>query len=190
MKVTNATFTLPEEYRLLREIDLQKNKKLAVLVNVGALVIALPLFLLGLWLQPPFRDGELILSLPALLVALFGMVAYLFLHEWVHGIFIRHYCGKKAEYGFTGLYAFAGRKDAYFAKRPYLVISLAPVVLWGAALLILNLLCGPAWFWTAYLIQIINLSGAAGDLYVTALLLRMPAGVLVNDDGVSMRFYG
>ena len=186
MKVTNATFTLPEEYRLLREIDLQKNKKLAVLVNVGALVIALPLFLLGLWL----RDGELILSLPALLVALFGMVAYLFLHEWVHGIFIRHYCGKKAEYGFTGLYAFAGRKDAYFAKRPYLVISLAPVVLWGAALLILNLLCGPAWFWTAYLIQIINLSGAAGDLYVTALLLRMPAGVLVNDDGVSMRFYG
>ena len=47
---------------------------------------------------------------------------------------------------------------------------------------------GP-WFLAAYFIQAMNLSGAAGGLYVVYLCLRAPAGLLVNDDGVSMRFY-
>ena len=38
-------------------------------------------------------------------------------------------------------------------------------------------------------VQVMNLSGAAGDVYVVYFCLRAPAGLLVNDDGVSMRFY-
>ena len=29
------------------------------------------------------------------------------------------------------------------------------------------------WFWVVYLVQVSNLSGAAGDLYVTSLMLKM-----------------
>ena len=36
-------FTLPEGYAPLLSVDLQKNKKLALLVNLLALVIAVPL---------------------------------------------------------------------------------------------------------------------------------------------------
>ena len=159
---------LPESYGLIREIDLQKDKKLAFWLNMAAgaamlamLAPALPMLGSALW------GGVPLLPLLALLL---GTFVYPIAHEWVHGIFIRIFCGQKANYGFTGLYAFAGRGDAYFCKAHYLVIALA-------------------WFLVAYFIQIMNLTGAAGDFYVVYLCLRAPAGLLVNDDGVSMRFY-
>ena len=86
------------------------------------------------------------------------------------------------------MYAYAG-SDAYFGKKPYIVIALAPVVVWGVVLLILNLLAGDGWFWVVWLIQVSNLSGAAGDLYVTAKLSKMSADILIQDSGVSMTVY-
>ena len=44
-------------------------------------------------------------------------------------------------------------------------------------------------FWGIYFIQIANLSGAAGDLYVTYLFSRLPSDILVQDVGVSMVVY-
>ena len=178
---------LPEGYGLIREIDLQKDKKLAFWLNMaaGAAMLAmlapvLPMLGSALW------GGVPLLPLLALLL---GMFVCPIAHEWVHGIFIRLFCGQKANYGFTGLYAFAGKKDAYFCKTHYLIIALAPVVIWGAVLAILCALAQGPWFLVAYFIQIMNLTGAAGDFYVVCLCLRAPAGLLVNDDGVSMRFY-
>ena len=46
------------------------------------------------------------------------------------------------------------------------------------------------WYWMVQMIQLINLSGAAGDLYVTWLLCRMPADILVQDAGVAMQVFG
>lgn len=89
------------------------------------------------------------------------MVLYLVLHELVHGICMRAFSGVRPHYGFTGLYAYAG-SSAYFGKKPYIVIALAPIVVWGAVLAILNLLVPASWFWPVYFIQIINVSGAAG----------------------------
>ncbi len=45
------------------------------------------------------------------------------------------------------------------------------------------------WFWIAYIIQIANISGAAGDLYVTARFTRLPKDILVRDSGVAMEVY-
>ena len=46
-----------------------------------------------------------------------------------------------------------------------------------------------AWFWVVFAIQIMNLSGAAGDLYVTVRFLRLPKDILVKDTGVAMTVY-
>lgn len=178
---------LPEGYELSREINLQKDKKLAFWLNAAASVVMLVLLLpilpkLGLLLW----SGALLLPALALLL---GTFAYLVLHEWVHGIFIRLFCGQKADYGFTGLYAFAGKKDAYFCKSHYLLIALAPVVIWGIVLAAACALAQGPWFLVVYFLEAMNLSGAAGDLYVAYLCLRAPSGLLINDDGVSMRFY-
>ena len=86
------------------------------------------------------------------------------------------------------MYAFAGSDD-YYAKKPYIFIALAPIVVWGIVLAVINLLVPRQWFWMVYLIQVINLSGAAGDLFVTVKFSRLPKDILVRDYGVGMRVY-
>ena len=98
-------------------------------------------------------------------------------------------CGtKKVKYGFTGLYAFAGSED-YYNKKAYIFIALAPVVLWGVVLAVINPFVPVEWFWIVYLVQIMNLSGAAGDLFVTIKFSRMPRDILVQDSGLGMTVF-
>ncbi|MBP3700652.1 MAG: DUF3267 domain-containing protein [Lachnospiraceae bacterium] len=79
--------------------------------------------------------------------------------------------------------------DDYYDKRSYITIGLAPVVVWGIVIAIVNTFVSLEWFWVAYLIQIVNVSGAAGDIYVTAKFSRMPKDILVKDTGVGMTVY-
>lgn len=183
---------LPEGYQPLLSVDLQKDKKLAVLVNGLALVIE-AVMAFPMHFVVPFQtlfdmDGGMGRYWLRFGVLMAGMIAYMILHEAVHGIAMK-LCGtKKVKYGFTGLYAFAGSDD-YYGKKPYLFIALAPVVLWGIVLLFINLLVPTSWFWVVYFIQIINVSGAAGDFYVTARFFRLPKDILVKDMGTSMTVY-
>ena len=124
-----------------------------------------------------------------LLALAVGSVAYIVLHELTHAVCMKHYSKEKVRFGFTGMYAFAG-SDAYYYKKPYLVIALAPVVVWGIVLLALNLALPIDWFWPVYAIQISNLAGAAGDAYVTWRMWQLPGDVLVRDSGTAMNVYG
>lgn len=184
---------LPCEYSSFCRIDLQNDKRLALLLNIGALVIGVVMLLPLYFIKPiPAFYGEIEdlkwWLLLRLVVLLFSMIGYIFLHEWVHGLCFRYFSGKKARYGFTRLCAFAA-SEAYFAKKPYIIITLAPVVVWGAVLLLLQFLVPDSWFWLVYLIQVINISGASGDLYVTYRLARMPKDLLVQDSGAAMEIY-
>ena len=185
-------FTLPAGYAPLLSINLQKNKWLAILLNLLGLVIMAVMAVIGAFFVPvsAFFDTWLtehgnMLRVTVLLV---GYVVYIALHELVHGVFIRIFSGKRAKYGFTGMYAYAG-SDAYFTKIPYLVIALAPVVIWGAVLAVLCALVPPAWFWPIYFIQIGNVAGAVGDFYVTVRFCRLPRDILVKDCGVGMTVF-
>ena len=131
-------------------------------------------------------DGLLYLAKLGVIVV--GMIVYIVLHELVHGIVMKYYSKIKPTYGFTGMYAYAG-SSAYFCKKHYIIIALAPIVLWGVGLLILNLLVPTGWFWVVYLIQMMNISGAAGDLYVSVSFSKLPEDILINDTGVSMTIY-
>lgn len=183
---------LPEGYALLRSINLQKDRRLALQVNGLSLLIAVVMVLAALPFVPLSTFFSLhtssffgalrpLLLLPALLI-------YVVTHELIHGFYMKRYSGVKPRYGFTGLYAFAG-SDAYFDRRSYLMISLAPVILWGAVLMILNFALPISWFWFVYIIQIMNVSGAAGDFYVSIYMSRLPRTILIQDRGVSMDVY-
>ncbi len=182
----NAVEQLPDGYGERVKIDLQKNKTEALLVNGLALVIMLVLIVIGHLIVPV--QALLRLGITKLLLMVIGVLLYLVLHELTHAVCMKYYGAEKVKFGYTGLYAYAG-SDAYFGKKPYIVIALAPVVVWGVVLLILNLLAGDGWFWVVWLIQVSNLSGAAGDLYVTAKLSKMSADILIQDSGVSMTVY-
>ena len=187
-----AVKTLPEDYKEICSVDLQKDKKTALLVNLIALILAAALVVPALFLVPisTLFDmsrglGRYAIRFAVLLVL---MIAYMVLHELVHGIAMK-LCGtEKVKYGFTGMYAFAGSDD-YYGKKAYIFIALAPVVLWGVVLAVVCPLVPDDWFWVVYLIQITNISGAAGDLYVTARFSRFPKDILVRDYGVGMTVY-
>ena len=187
-----GTLTLPDGYAGLCSIDLQKDKRLALLINGLALLIALPLVFLGNRIVPlrtrfSMDDGFGFYFLRlGMLTA--GYAAYVVLHELVHGAAMK-LCGtKKVRYGFCGMYAYAGSED-YYSRGAYIFIALAPVVLFLAVFAVANLLVPLSWFWTIYLLQIINVSGAAGDIYVTCRFLRMPKDILIKDVGTSMEAY-
>jgi hypothetical protein len=189
MKALNI---LPDGYGQIYEIDLQKNKKKMLLVNgiaflISVLMVVPMCFYIPITELFSFEKG--ILQYFIRFAALFGLsIVYMVLHELVHGITMK-LCGtKRVKYGFTGLYAFAGSDD-YYDKKSYITIALAPVVLWGVVIAIINCFMPREWFWVVYFLQIMNISGAAGDMYVTFKFSKMPKDILVRDYGVGMKVY-
>lgn len=187
-----AIGVLPEDYGEIYSLNLQKDKRTAIIVNLLALAIAAVMAVSMNFFVPvtSFFDmsGGIVsyfLRLAALIVL---MVLYMVLHELVHGIAMK-LCGtKRVKYGFTGLYAFAGSED-YYDKKSYIFIALAPIVLWGTVLAAVNFFVPTEWFWIVYMIQLINISGAAGDLFAAVKFSRMLKNILIQDSGVSMRVF-
>lgn len=74
-------------------------------------------------------------------------------------------------------------------KSGYLTVALAPILTFGVLFAAILPLVPQGWFWVVYLLQVINLSGAAGDLFVTVRFARLPKDIAVRDCGVSMTVY-
>ena len=189
-----AKQTLPYGYQEIFSLDLQNGKKAPMCVNMIALSIAVIMFVPMNFFMPLTRYLFFDMTkgfhfyILRWVVFILASLSYIILHELVHGMTMKYFGCQKVKYGFIGLYAYAGSED-FFDKKSYIVIALAPVVLWGIVLLIINLLVSDEWIWIVYLIQITNISGAAGDFYVTAKFLKMPEDILVKDRGVSMTVY-
>lgn len=184
--------SLPEGYKEIYSIDLQKNKKMSLIVNALSLLIAAVITVPMIFVVPistlfNMDDGygPYLIRFGSILALI---VLYMVLHEIVHGIAMKMCGTKKVKYGFTGLYAFAGSDD-YYDKKSYIFIALAPIVVWGIILGIINLFVPTEWFWVIYLIQITNISGAAGDLFVTVKFSRLPKDILIKDYGVGMHVF-
>ena len=187
-----AVRSLPEGYQEIFLIDLQKDKKTALKVNLLAILIAACLAVPMHFLVPistVFRMSGGLWAYSVRFIALLLLLPlYIVLHELVHGVAMK-LCGtKKVRYGFTGLYAFAASDD-FYDKNAYIFIALAPIVLWGIVLAVVSLLVPVEWFWVIYFVQITNLSGAAGDLFVTIRFSRLPKDILVRDYGVGMKVF-
>ena len=133
--------SLPEDYQAIYAVNLQKDKKIAVFINVLSFIIAALMLIPASFFVPlsslfSMENGLInyFIRFACLLVL---MILYMVLHELTHGIAMK-ICGtKKIKYGFTGLYAYAGSDD-FYDKKSYIFIALAPVVLLGLILLIVN----------------------------------------------------
>lgn len=188
----HALQTLPANYTEICAVDLKQNKRLALLVNVLAALIAIAMAVPALFYVPFSTLYDMSGGIGAYLlrfaVLLISMLAYIVLHELVHGVTMKLFGTKKVRYGFSGPYAFAGSDD-YYSKWAYIIIALAPILVWGIALAVILPLVSAEWFWVVYIIQIINISGASGDIYVTIRFLKFPSDILVRDSGVAMKVY-
>ena len=187
----NSFEVLPEGYKEILHIDLQKDKKLMLIVNGIAVLIMVLMLVVAVAIVPLTtlidyeQPSELLHKVAVLGI---GSLAYIILHEAVHGIFMRRYCTAKVKFGFTGMYAYAG-SEGYYCRKHYITIALAPIVIWGVVLLVANLLVPVSWFYVIYFIQVTNISGAAGDLYVSRKMSKLPQDILVRDTGVAMTVF-
>lgn len=193
MSTPNCTRTLPVHYREILSIDLQKDQKTALLVNGLSLIPAIVLVIAGLAVAPIRSLFDMSRGFgPYFLrfgIMFAGLFLYIVLHELTHAAVMKAYGASKLRFGFTGLYAYAGSEEDFFAKRPYRHIALAPLLCWAVIFGVLSALVPRDWFWVVWFWQIMNVSGAAGDVYVTLKLLRAPSDILVKDTGVSMTVY-
>lgn len=184
---------LPAGYNEIYRLNLQRDKKTALFVNIFSLIIAVAMFVPMIFIVPlsslfSFIENMMTEKLVRILVLIGAGIAYIFLHELVHGITMKAYGTKKVKYGYTGLYAFAGSDD-YYDKKSYIVIALAPIVVFLVVFAVLSFIVPLEWFWVVYFLQICNVSGAAGDLFVTFKFSKMPKDILVKDSGVEMTVY-
>jgi len=180
---------LPAGYREIKRIDLMSNRKEAILVNALALAIVIALAALGIVLSPPLTGIFLgVQTVINTILLLASVLLYMILHELIHGVLMKGFSGIKPRYGFTGLYAYAG-SEALFSRRQYLLIAFAPVVLLGLILAGLTIYFYQSGFWFFYLLQIVNISGAAGDIYVGVQIVRAHNAVLIRDTGTGMSLY-
>lgn len=184
---------LPAGYEKVYEINLKVKKDLLV-VTLLSFAIAVIVAVVGL-LWHPFDswlyyiiNGENWERIVMIVIILAGMPIYLILHELTHGICFKLYSGRKPKYGLSLMYAYA-KSDYYYNKRDYTVIGLAPVVIFFVVFLVLNLVLDVRWFYPVYILQLMNLSGAAGDLYVSTILIKQKRSVLIYDTGDGMTFW-
>ena len=183
---------LPPGYRLhldLRLAEDQKQLKILLVLQLAAVAVmaALGWFRCSFLSAFEMETGRILFGISAMSV---GILLYIIAHEWVHGVAIRFITGQKAEFGMELKKGMAyASSPAYFGKTAYIVIALAPVVFWGVMLYLLLDNLPDQWFWYLYAIQIMNVSGAVGDFYVTWLTLQAPKGTIVKDSGTSMLFY-
>jgi hypothetical protein len=192
-KKTHSFTELPEGYGEIYTVDLQKNKKMMLALNGAALAIGL-VMVIPMCLLVPISTlfsmeqgmGAYMLRFGVLIV---GSILYIVLHELTHAAVMRIYGAKKVRFGFTGAYAFAGSERDYFDRFSYVQIALAPLIVWGIVLAVLDLILPLAWFWVIYIMQIANVSGAVGDLFVSIRFSKMPRDILIRDTGVSMTVY-
>ncbi len=186
--------SLPEGYQETLQINLQKDKKTSLRVNLGGALAMVIVFLLGHFIVPvtefkalmDLEGGAFFLRFGALLA---GYVAYIVLHELTHAAAMKAVGGGRVVFGFTGVYAFAGSHEDYFDKNAYHLVALSPLVVWGVIFGALALLLPRSWFWVVWFLQAGNIGGSAGDVYVTLRLLKRPATILVRDRGVDMTVY-
>jgi hypothetical protein len=194
------TKSLPENYHAIGSIDLSKNLRALIwlnLIGLGLFVLTGSVFIQALyWLRPHEAGNGLTLNLSGagsileLVVAFLALYAgMILLHEAIHGLFFWSFTGERPVFAIRWSYAYAAAPGWFLPRNLYFVIALSPLV--GISLLGLAIfaLAPPAWFMPTLVVVVANASGAIGDIWVALWLLRHPPTCLARDQGDAVTLY-
>jgi hypothetical protein len=195
-----ATLYLPEGYRSIDTLDLTKNLRLLVYLNIAGLVLLVGFYYVfirvALWMRPEAARQGLaggIQGLSGTLIVILAVIgiyaAVIVLHEAAHGIFLAWFTRTRPVFAFRGYYAYAAAPGWYFPRGQYMLVSLAPLVLLSLLGLAVLAFVPAGWFLTVISFMAFNASGAVGDLAVFIWLLRQPSTCLAYDVGEAVTLY-
>lgn len=192
-----ATTQLPEHYRQGGAIDLGKDKRAVIWLNVAGAILLVVFGVLFLYLTALLRDDisaisfqfSLVTGLQAALIALALIVLQIVLHELIHGAVFWLVTGARPTFGFKGLYAFAGLPDWYLPRNKFLVATLAPLVVITLIGTLLLAVVPAGWVLGLLLVIVSNAAGAVGDMMAAGWLLSKPKSTMVNDTGDALTIF-
>lgn len=192
-KKAHSVIELPDGYREIYTVDLRHNKKLMLRLNGLSIAVTLAMVIPMCFVVPISTlfsteqgIGPYLLRFVAYGV---GLLMYVILHELTHAAVMRIYGAKKLRFGFAAGCAFAGSEQDYFDYFSYVQVALSPLIVLGLILAVLNLILPIEWFWVIFLLQVTNVSGAMGDLFVSFRFSKMPRDILIKDTGMAMTVY-
>ena len=200
MKEQNFEKDLPSGYTQALYIN-AKDVKFGVIFNLIAVVV-LGIVMAGAFLSLRFNGGmsfnffeadpwQLTVAYTVFLVS---MLAYIILHELVHGIAYKALTGERLTFGISWSCAFCGVPSIYTYRRTAIIAILSPfitfTVLFIPVLAILYFLSPLFYLMTAFIFGL-HLGGCCGDLYVFYLLLTRfkDKKTLIRDTGPEQFFY-
>lgn len=179
----------PDGYTYFDKIDLKNNKKQFWLIQGLGVLLMIIMFVAGYFIAGLEFYEDYVMLIIALVVLIVGFILYIILHEATHAVVMRLSVKAKLNFGFVGWAAYAGSKG-YFDKKHYILVALAPLVLWGIIFAVLNIFFhSGVWFWVIWFLQTGNVSGACGDLFCTYKMLTYPKDILVCDTGLDMTVF-
>lgn len=178
-------------YKECTKIDLVKNKKEALLVNIyGIIIMVVMAVFIPLLIMGGIIEFNLETTFPLFfIVLLISLILYIPLHEIVHGIVLKNYTDEKLSFGWKLVYAYCGSKEAVVNRREYYAVALAPLLVFSVvfiSLMVLNPSLSLVW----YVMEIMNVSGSVGDIYVSVKLRKEKSrDILITDSGTDMSFW-
>jgi hypothetical protein len=191
--MNTSTQALPDGYVQSAEINLKKDKRLAILLNIGAFIIFIPMFyLLSRFIalvRPDITNFSVTITIGKVLSAIGLVVLVLIIHEIIHGLFFWIFSHGRPVFALRPLYAYAGAPTWFFPKRQYAITALGPLIIIGAVGLLLLLLAPINWMPMIAFLVALNTSGAIGDIFVFFRLLKCSPTSFANDTGEAVTFF-
>ncbi|RLC56381.1 MAG: hypothetical protein DRH89_05795 [Candidatus Cloacimonadota bacterium] len=191
--MNTSTKTLPEGYVLSGEINLKKNKRLTITLNIVAFfVFILSFFLLSslaALVRPDLMNTSGSITAVGLAVIVGLMFLFMTIHELIHGFFFWVFTRSRPVFAIRLFYAYAGAPDWYIPIRQFMIVALGPLVIIGAVGLLLILLVPISWIMFIIFFVAMNTGGSAGDLLVFIRLFKLSPMCLANDIGDVFTFY-
>ena len=178
-------------YKECTRIDLVKNKKEALLVNIyGIIIMVVMAVFIPLLIMGGIIEFNLETTFPLFfIVLLLSLILYIPLHEIVHGIVLKNYTDEKLSFGWKLVYAYCGSKEAVVDRKEYYAVALAPLLVFSVVFISLMFL-NPSLSLVWYVMEIMNVSGSVGDIYVSIKLRKEKSrDILITDSGTDMSFW-
>ena len=178
-------------YKECTKIDLVKNKKEALLVNIyGIIIMVVMAVFIPLLIMGGIIEFNLETTFPlSFIVLLISLILYIPLHEIVHGIVLKNYTDEKLSFGWKLVYAYCGSKEAVVDRKEYYAVALAPLLVFSVVFISLMVL-NPSLSFVWYVMEIMNVSGSVGDIYVSIKLRKEKSrDILITDSGTDMSFW-
>lgn len=188
-----STTTLPEGYAQIGEINLKKNKRLAVALNILAFFVAVLCFFMltsfAAYVRPGITTTSGIITVGGMAVVAVLVILLLIVHELIHGYFFWVFTRSRPVFALRLFYAYAGAPDWYIPTRQFAAVAVGPLVIIDVVGLLLMLVVPESWVLLILFLVAFNTGGSIGDLLVFTNLLKLSSTSLANDTGDVMTFY-